>query len=124
MIITNLMLTVMIYASTLTLALSVLKLGVLFCVPKLYNMNEVTIEHEHRFLNWYWYGVAFSTVLLWFGYFTESRVVFAIAGVYIMLSTTVIALMYIVIGSVKMFEKLWFNIQMKRHDLKRRHNLR
>lgn len=124
MIITPLMMTIIIYGSIMTLALSVLKLGVLFCVPKLYNMNEKVTLDEHRYLYRYWICISLFTVFVWLGYFMENRPILAFAGLSIIISTVFITLMYIVVGIGVYWKRAYWWVKMKRNDLKRANNLR
>ena len=124
MIITPLMMVVIIASSIMCTLFVVLKLGVLFCIPSLYRMNDKVTDFEHKYLYRYWFCVSLFNVLLWLGYFMENRFIFAIAGLSIMLSTVFIVLMYTVLGAKVVWDKIHFWVKMKRHELKRANNLR
>lgn len=124
MIITPLMLTIIIVSSIMCTLFVVLKLGVLFCIPTLYRLNDTVTEHEHRYLYKYWICISLFSVFLWLGYFMESRPILAIAGLSIMFSTVFIVLMYTALGAKTLWDKIHFWVKMKRHDLKRANNLR
>lgn len=123
MIILPLTMIVMIYGTIVTLLYSILKLGVLFCVPVLYRLNEVLEEHEHRFIHRYIICICIFTFFTWLGYGFDDRVIVSLAIISTMISTLFIVCMYGVIGIGKVWNKLYYKIQMKRHDLKRANNL-
>lgn len=124
MIITPLMLTIIIVSSIMCTLFAVLKLGVLFCIPTLYRLNETVTGYAHRFLYRYWICISLFNVFIWLGYFMESRPILAFAGISIILSTVFIVLLYSVVGLAVLWDKIHFWVKMKRHDLKRANNLR
>lgn len=124
MIITPLMLTVIIVTSIMCTLFVILKVGVLFCIPTLYNLNDDITEHEHRYLYKYWICMSLFSVFIWVGYFMESRPIVAIAGLSALLGTAFILLMYTVLGIGRLWDRFHFWVKMKRHDLKRAKNLR
>lgn len=124
MILTPLMLTIMIVTGIMFTLFAVLKLGVLFCVPFLYRLDEKVNNQEHKYLYRYWACMSLFNVFLYTGYFMESRFIMAVASLSVLIGTLFIVLMYTVLGANALWNKIHMWVKMKRHDLKRANNLR